>query len=65
MTFIFDIQDEQNILKQMSRNRNKAELMGQACAEQGRVRQANKWVKSGQEVSIKIMLLEHIFQNKN
>lgn len=65
MRFIFDIQDEQDILEQMSRNRNKAESMGQTCVQQGKAKKAAWWVESAQQVSVKIMLLEQAFQHKN
>lgn len=65
MRFIFDIQDEEDILKQMSSNRNKAESMGRIFVQQGKAKQAAKWVASAQQVSVKIMLLEQAFQHKN
>lgn len=65
MRFIFDIQDEQDILQQMSCNQTKAESMGQNCAQQGKLKQATSWVRSAQQVSIKIVLLEQVFRHKN
>jgi uncharacterized protein YfcZ (UPF0381/DUF406 family) len=65
MKFIFDSQDEQNILQQMLRNRDKAESMGQAYAQRGKSKQAADWVESAQQVETKIMLLEQAFQHKN
>jgi hypothetical protein len=65
MRFIFDSQDEQIILQQMLRNRNKAESIGQAYAQRGKSKQADDWVKSAQQVETKIMLLEQAFQRKN
>ena len=65
MRFIFDIQDEENILKQMSGNRNKAESMAQTCVQQGKAKQAAKWIASAQQVGARIMLLEQAFQQKN
>jgi hypothetical protein len=65
MRFIFDSQDEQDVLKQMLRNRDKAESMGQACAQQGESKQAANWMASAQQVGIRIMLLEQAFQHKN
>jgi hypothetical protein len=65
MRFIFDIQDEQNILKEMSRSRDKAESIGKNYTQQGRIKRAAKWVKSAQLVSMKIKLLEQVFERKN
>ena len=65
MRFIFDIQDEQDILKEMSRNRDRAESIGRTCVQQGKANQAASWARSAQLVSIKIMLLEQAFQHKN
>lgn len=65
MRFVFDIQDEQSILEEMSRNWNKAKSMEQACIQQGKAKQAARWMASARQVSIKIMLLERVFQRKN
>jgi hypothetical protein len=65
MRFIFDSQDEQNVLQQLFRNQDKAELMGQSCAHQGKSKQAASWIASAEQVGIKIMLLEQAFQQKN
>jgi hypothetical protein len=65
MRFILDSQDEQNVLQQMLRNQDKAELMGQSCAQQGKSKQATNWIASAEQVGIKIMLLEQAFQHKN
>ena len=65
MRFIFDIQDEQSILKEMSRSQDKADSIGQTCMQQGKAKQAAKWVASAQQMGIKIMLLEQAFRHKN
>jgi hypothetical protein len=65
MRFIFDSQDEQNVLQQMLCNQDKAKLMGQSCAQQGKSKQAASWMASAEQVGIKIMLLEQAFQHRN
>jgi hypothetical protein len=65
MRFIFSIQDEQNILQEMSRNQHKSKLISQACAHQGKSKKAANWMASARRIGIRIMLLEQAFMRKN
>lgn len=65
MKFVFDIQDEQDILRGMLCNQHKAISIGRTCMQQGKSKQAVSWIASAHQIGVIIMLLEQAFHHKN
>jgi hypothetical protein len=65
MKHLFDQDDERAVLDELTRNQQKAELLGQAYKQQGQPKTAASWIVSAQQIGCKIELLAGIFQHKN
>lgn len=65
MKYIFDEQDEEDVLKNLLYNQDLCERGARRAEEQGKPKLAASWARSVQRLSIRIMLLEGAFQHKN